>query len=58
MRARPPDVADQIAAGRQVVARRTGAQRFIAYFQAYTNTYADVVRLNRLYRTALDLHRT
>lgn len=49
-----PDVASQIAAGRQVIARRTGARRFIAYFQAYTNTYADVTTLAPLYGAALD----
>jgi hypothetical protein len=48
-----PDVAAQIAAGRAVLARRTGAKRFIAYFQAYTNTYADVRSLKRLYDAAL-----
>jgi len=48
-----PDVAGQIESGRRVLARRTGAKRFIAYFQAYTNTYADVGELDRLYRQAL-----
>jgi radical SAM protein (TIGR01212 family) len=48
-----PDVAAQIAAGRAVLARRTGARRFIAYFQAYTNTYADVLSLRQLYGAAL-----
>jgi radical SAM protein (TIGR01212 family) len=48
-----PDVAKQIDAGRQVLAKRTGAKRFIAYFQAYTNTYADVSELDKLYRQAL-----
>ena len=48
-----PDVAQQIEAGRQVIARRTGARRFIAYFQAYTNTYADIARLRQLYDAAL-----
>jgi radical SAM protein (TIGR01212 family) len=51
--AREPSVAEQIAAGRAVVRKRTGAQRFIAYFQAYTNTYDDVERLGALYRQAL-----
>ena len=50
---KPPTVSEQIAAGRAVVRRRTGAQRYIAYFQAYTNTYADVDRLSALYREAL-----
>lgn len=51
---RPEPVAQQIAAGRKVLAKRTGARRFIAYFQAYTNTYADTDRLNGLYLQALD----
>ena len=48
-----PSVVSQIAAGREVIRRRTGAQKFIAYFQAYTNTYADPVHLDQLYRQAL-----
>ncbi len=48
-----PLVAEQIEAGRRVIAKRTGAKRFIAYFQAYTNTYADVERLSMLYSQAL-----
>jgi len=51
--AREPSVAEQIAAGRAVVRKRTGALRFLAYFQAYTNTYDDVERLGALYRQAL-----
>ena len=47
-------VAEQIEAGRQVVRRRTGAERYFAYFQAYTNTYDDIARLGKLYRQALD----
>lgn len=50
---RPPPVAEQIAAGRSVIARRTGARRFIAYFQAYTNTYGELGRLRALYDAAL-----
>ncbi|MGB5834312.1 MAG: TIGR01212 family radical SAM protein, partial [Thiohalocapsa sp.] len=50
---REPSVAEQIAAGRRVVRKRTGAMRFLAYFQAYTNTYDDVERLGALYRQAL-----
>jgi hypothetical protein len=48
-----PDVAEQIAAGRRVVRRRTRAEVYMAYFQAYTNTYGDVARLGTLYRAAL-----
>ena len=50
---RAPSVAEQLDAGRRVLARRTGARRFIAYFQAYTNTYADVEELAALYEQAL-----
>ncbi len=50
---RPPSIAAQIEAGRRVVRRRTGARRYIAYFQAYTNTYAEVERLRALYDEAL-----
>ncbi len=48
-----PDIPMQIEAGRRVIARRTGAKRFMAYFQAYTNTYAEVDYLGRLYNQAL-----
>ena len=48
-----PSIADQIEAGRQVLAKRTGAKKFIAYFQAYTNTYSDVASLKLLYDQAL-----
>ena len=50
---REPDVAEQIDAGRRVLAKRTGAKKFIAYFQAYTNTYDDPARLKALYDEAL-----
>ncbi|MEA1049464.1 TIGR01212 family radical SAM protein [Lamprobacter modestohalophilus] len=47
-------VAEQIEAGRQVLRKRTGAERFFAYFQAYTNTYDDITRLSALYQQALE----
>jgi len=50
---KPASIANQIEAGRQVIAKRTGARLFMAYFQAYTNTYADPLTLNQLYREAL-----
>jgi radical SAM protein (TIGR01212 family) len=50
---RPPTVAEQIESGRRVLRKRTGARRYIAYFQAYTNTYADVSHLAQLYGEAL-----
>ena len=50
---RQPSIAAQIEAGRRVVRKRTGARRYLAYFQAYTNTYDDVANLRRLYDEAL-----
>ena len=50
---RPPSVAEQLEAGRQVIRKRTGARRYLAYFQAYTNTYGDLDLLADLYRQAL-----
>ena len=49
----PPTVAQQIEAGRQVIRKRTGAWHYLAYFQAYTNTYADINYLKQLYDDAL-----
>jgi radical SAM protein (TIGR01212 family) len=49
----PAPIATQIANGRDVIARRTRAQRFIAYFQAYTNTYDDPAVLQQRYDLAL-----
>lgn len=46
-------VEEQITSGSRAVQRVTGAYKLIAYFQAYTNTYADIDRLRRLYDEAL-----
>jgi hypothetical protein len=46
-------IAEQIAAGREVIRKRTGARLYLAYFQAYTNTYGEIESLDRLYRSAL-----
>ncbi|WP_127475309.1 TIGR01212 family radical SAM protein [Sulfurivermis fontis] len=52
--AREPDpIREQIAAGRAVIRKRTGAQKYLAYFQTYTNTYDDIDLLRRRYDTAL-----
>ncbi len=48
-----PTVYEQLDAGRQVILKRTGATRYLAYFQAYTNTYADISYLKSLYDNAL-----
>lgn len=46
-------LADQLDSGRRGIARRTRASKYLAYFQAYTNTYADVAQLRALYDQAL-----
>ena len=47
-------VVEQIAQAKARIHRRTRADKFIAYFQAYTNTYADVAELETMYRDALE----
>ena len=49
----PAGIIEQIAAGRRVIRKRTGARKYLAYFQAYTNTYADINQLRQLYDEAL-----
>jgi radical SAM protein (TIGR01212 family) len=49
----PLPIPQQIVNGRRVIAKRTRARLFIAYFQAYTNTYADIEQLDTLYQQAL-----
>jgi hypothetical protein len=49
----PASLAEQFERARACIARRTRARRFIAYFQAYTNTYAHVDKLRALYDQAL-----
>ncbi|MEW5945611.1 MAG: TIGR01212 family radical SAM protein, partial [bacterium] len=48
-------VREQALDGMEYMRRRYRARRFIAYFQAYTNTYAPVERLEALYGEALSL---
>jgi len=50
---RPDSIESQITAGKAVIARRTGAKKFLGYFQAYTNTYDEISNLKRLYDRAL-----
>lgn len=50
---RPPGIGEQLAAGRRVIRKRTGARKYLAYFQAYTNTYADIASLRECYDQAL-----
>jgi radical SAM protein (TIGR01212 family) len=50
---KPAGILEQIDAGRRIIRRRTGARKYLAYFQAYTNTYADISQLRKLYDQAL-----
>ncbi len=47
-------VAEQIEEGKQFFARKYPEMRYLAYFQAYTNTHGDIDRLMKLYREALE----
>ena len=51
--ARGMSVTDQLQQGKKALARRYKAQKFIAYFQSFSNTYAPVPTLKRLYEEAL-----
>jgi len=51
---KPNLIAEQIDSGRKVIRKRTGAKKYIAYFQAYTNTYAETKDLCHLYNQALN----
>ena len=46
-------ITGQIDAAREVLSRRYGAIKYIAYFQSFTNTYAPVDTLHRFYSEAL-----
>jgi radical SAM protein (TIGR01212 family) len=47
-------IRDQVRRGVEILQQRYGAEKFLAYFQAATNTYARVDKLRRLYDEALD----
>ena len=44
---------EQLEAGKRFFSRKYPHMRYLAYFQAYTNTYAELPRLRRLYEEAL-----
>ena len=48
-----PSVTDQIETGLALFAHKRVGQRFIVYFQAYTNTYGSLPHLRALYTEAL-----
>jgi len=47
-------IREQVRRGIEILQTRNGAERFLAYFQAATNTYAPSAKLERLYDEALD----
>ena len=50
---RPISIGEQMRRGMEFMRSRYRAEKFIAYFQAFTNTYADVETLRRCYEEAL-----
>jgi radical SAM protein (TIGR01212 family) len=46
-------ISEQIRNGIYQIRRRYKAEKFLVYFQPYTNTYASVAELKRLYKDAL-----
>lgn len=52
-RARGLSITEQIVQGKEALAKRYKAKKFIAYFQAFSNTYAPIDRLKSLYEEAL-----
>ena len=50
----PMDIDTQIELAKEVIRKKTDAQKFIAYFQSFTNTYGDVGRLTALYKRAVE----
>ena len=47
-------VTEQLENGAQAIYKRHHADKYIAYFQSYTNTYDSATKLEKLYREALD----
>ena len=48
-----PSVAEQIRRGKEYYKKHRNAGKFIAYFQTFTNTYAQIEKLKELYDEAL-----
>jgi len=48
-------VTDQLIQGKKALSKRYKAKKFIAYFQAFSNTYAPVKKLKSLYDEALEV---
>lgn len=46
-------ITEQIESGKTLIAKKHAHGRFIAYFQAYTNTYAPVTQLRNIFMEAI-----
>ena len=46
-------ITDQLLQGKKSLARRYKAKKFLAYFQSFSNTYAPIDKLQKLYDEAL-----
>lgn len=51
---RSMSVTEQIVSGKEKVKNKIKSGKYIAYFQAFTNTYADVNTLEKLYTEAIN----
>ncbi len=47
-------IREQLIKGMDFIGRRFGARKFIAYFQAYSNTYAPIEKLREIYSIPLE----
>ncbi len=47
-------IKEQLAQGKQLVSKKYSGSSYIAYFQAYTNTYASVSYLEKIFAEALE----
>lgn len=46
-------ITEQIEAAKEKISQKSNARKFIAYFQAYTNTYAPIEYLRRIFMEAI-----
>ena len=47
-------VEEQVAVGAETIAKRFKAQKFMSYFQAFSNTYKSVDKLEKIYTASLN----
>jgi radical SAM protein (TIGR01212 family) len=50
-----PSISEQMLQGKRFLKKRYGAEKFIAYFQSFSNTYGPLDRLKALYLEALSV---